>query len=914
MTAQNVRTTGRYAYRDFVIDGVASSGENEPNKLDSRSFVDATADAIGALEDNQTSGLLAFATWADLDAHDTSGLQDGSAAKVYDDAGTHEDPVTDETVDNEGVYSFVEGSPGGWERIANLEAEDAKAQADRAEDEADRAEAAFAAFSTEYPTTLNMFNPAAVREGYYVSNSTGAINAAAGWACSDFMPVVAGEQYTVASNTNRASEIGFYTSESDSANISGSSGSATLRTVTAPAGANFMVITVKSPSAAQPTAIMVNEGPDALPYEPWTAPLQALTEEALPPDVLAMFQGLEADVLTEVLADNLFDPAAVREGYYVLSGSGAVTGPAAGWACSDFMPVEAGASYTVSASGQRQSEIGFFTSAVNSGNIPAAAAGSTGTRTVVAPAGANFMVISVKSPTYAQPAWIMVNRGVSALPYSDYHPPRLAVRADAVVSETPSDDAPFGRLVLNGSGDVESWVESNRSGQIVRNTFVFDPIPAESLVAYPVKLNLRKVYLGPTLFRDGADDIAPDVFTDSGNIGANHGYLFGRGTSAAHGKTTDDEGSVWTKSSVEHVLIKVVDANTLLIARRATNSYPTTGAFTHVSGATNTGGFTVSAFTDLQWYPPHNGRAVTVIVDGLTVDSSGETSFEYERDVKIVETVNLLARSTIIEWWIANGGARAGVVPAGDPSVIETVTYYFDRDGQLSVYLEWLPLEDKALGYLRGLQVGLVGTPTSFYVPGSLPFTFNGDTVDYSLIEPSNLTVTAVADVLFGSTRLEATGEYGHRLYSLWADAVFATGFLPIADAAIADRRTNASNTALEIYRTGKVYFRTLDKGSATLPAGERHSVVGFRHIVPRTADRTAVVPVRTPSGVDYLYVDWHDKVGLDRIPVPPDFVGRSFTVADSRNIDLDDGILVGDLPVVLDVAGSYASLVLEVR
>lgn len=72
---------------------------------------------------DQVSGLLNFATWAELDAHPVVGLATGAGAKVYADPGSHADQVTGGTVPNGGVYRLV--VPDKWQRIANLEAGDA---------------------------------------------------------------------------------------------------------------------------------------------------------------------------------------------------------------------------------------------------------------------------------------------------------------------------------------------------------------------------------------------------------------------------------------------------------------------------------------------------------------------------------------------------------------------------------------------------------------------------------------------------------------------------------------------------------------------------------------------------------------------------------------------------------------------
>jgi len=70
-----------------------------------------------------------YATWADLAADPGTA---GESAVIYEDAGTHTDPVVGGTVSNTGVFLWSV-SPAGWERIADTEALRAKESADAAE-------------------------------------------------------------------------------------------------------------------------------------------------------------------------------------------------------------------------------------------------------------------------------------------------------------------------------------------------------------------------------------------------------------------------------------------------------------------------------------------------------------------------------------------------------------------------------------------------------------------------------------------------------------------------------------------------------------------------------------------------------------------------------------------------------------
>jgi hypothetical protein len=69
------------------------------------------AEAAGAY---RTS--IAFKTWAELAG--VAGATLGQTASVFDDAGTHTDPVAGGSVDNEGIYRWSV-SPAGWEWVSD---------------------------------------------------------------------------------------------------------------------------------------------------------------------------------------------------------------------------------------------------------------------------------------------------------------------------------------------------------------------------------------------------------------------------------------------------------------------------------------------------------------------------------------------------------------------------------------------------------------------------------------------------------------------------------------------------------------------------------------------------------------------------------------------------------------------------
>ncbi len=106
--------TANAVYRDYIIDGVASTGPHSPVKSEIRAYEAMTNAAIDALIDGQSVGALAFETWALLAA--VTGSAAGAPAEVFGDLGTHTDPVVGGTVSNSGKFRWS-ASPAGWKRI-----------------------------------------------------------------------------------------------------------------------------------------------------------------------------------------------------------------------------------------------------------------------------------------------------------------------------------------------------------------------------------------------------------------------------------------------------------------------------------------------------------------------------------------------------------------------------------------------------------------------------------------------------------------------------------------------------------------------------------------------------------------------------------------------------------------------------
>lgn len=353
----------------------------------------------------------------------------------------------------------------------------------------------------------------------------------------------------------------------------------------------------------------------------------------------------------------------------------------------------------------------------------------------------------------------------------------------------------------------------------------------------------------------------------------------------------------------------------MLIAKETTNAAVPVGTFYHVSGAINTINIIVTASTTTQWYPPHTNYSMRVIADGKIIDDKAATLTADK--IQFVESANICARADIIDAWKRDGGMPAGWEPDAVPSMAQTITYSYDRYGQLTIARDWLTLKNIPVADLMGLQAQRHADAIQYIVPGSLPFLYQGATIDYSMGVAADYTLASGISVNFNSAKLQTTGEYAHRVLVTYADSVFAIGLLPVGDAAYDVRRSRVSSNALEIRgNSGKLYFRVLDKGSHTSIKGDHYSAIGYRLALPKSTDRTAFYAVEG-GGFTWIYSDWHNKAGLDRLPIDenyPELIGREFEIVEARNVTIKGGVIAGSLPILVDAGETSATLILKVK
>jgi hypothetical protein len=402
-----------------------------------RNYLAAMQASVNALVGNQAIGSLVYATWAELAAVDTGDLADGAGARIYDDAGTHEDPVSGQTVANEGIYGWHSADPAGWQRIANSEAADAKAQAgiakdwaegDTAPDPDDPTSKSAKAYAQQAGQMLNelsnlreiatvgknLFDPADddFVVGSYIT-SAGNLTANATYSATGYIPITAGESYIASGGIGSGST---YAAWFDAAKDFISTTPMSATALVAPAGAAFVRETLLAANAA---TFQIEQGTVATAYTPYRF---VVADDALPPIPAGKITGTITLEQTDlgIPSKNLFNPAdpEIVQGKYVGSGNGALVTNAT-YASTGYIPVTAGQTYSRSYSNQ----MAWF----NAAKVYVSGQQSADGAVIVAPATAVFarLTIPAGEPGLTAFQFEQADAPTSYQPYGDTLDPTI---------------------------------------------------------------------------------------------------------------------------------------------------------------------------------------------------------------------------------------------------------------------------------------------------------------------------------------------------------------------------------------------------------------------------------------------------------------------------------------------------------
>lgn len=221
------------AFRDYETANLPASGEHEVVKSEVRQLGVLIQTEIDDLKESQVGGVIGAKTWSQLSGYSTTGRMVGDYAKVLGpDAGTHTDPVVGGTVDNMGVYRWS-ASPAGFERIGDLDADDAADSAAAAAASADDANgAALDSVRASISETVNLYDPDQATFGAYIDVADGSEVANSSLSSTGHIRVAEGRAY-ITDNAS-LSDVIWYDQAGDF--LSGAGWTAGT-TKTAPAGA-----------------------------------------------------------------------------------------------------------------------------------------------------------------------------------------------------------------------------------------------------------------------------------------------------------------------------------------------------------------------------------------------------------------------------------------------------------------------------------------------------------------------------------------------------------------------------------------------------------------------------------------------------------------------------------------------------
>lgn len=371
---------------------------------------------------------------------------------------------------------------------------------------------------------------------------------------------------------------------------------------------------------------------------------------------------------------------------------------------------------------------------------------------------------------------------------------------------------------------------------------------------------------------------------------------------------------MWSSAGKEYVIVDIVSTSVLSITSRNDNVAFVLGTLTHVSGATNTASFTPTATTSRQWYPSIRDRKLTCFVDDALIDLTKVASYNYTKNIKFLESYSIMKKSDMLDWLIANNGVNHTNYNAV-PLYTVNFAYTFDTECGCTIYFggvgrKTAVLQDQMI--TQSIQLDQGNGNVYNYIPKSTEFTAGGYTYDFS--QKENLYGKNPSEALhLTAARQESGTNPIDRIIMLNDQVGYATGYLPVLDAAPDVRTTNAARKYLEIRNgTLKLYPRLIDSSSITqINDGDAFAAIAYRKYFKRSPDRTCKYVVRSEIG-DYLYLDWH-TAKTDEIELPADLVGREFEIFEkSSNVTLLSKFASNSILVKIDNSKNYGYLILK--
>ena len=625
-----------------------------------------------------------------------------------------------------------------------------------------------------------------------------------------------------------------------------------------------------------------------------------------------------ADVKTELSApkiyENIFTPTGknlfnennIQDGKY-LNTSGILRG-AAGWGASEYIPVVAGTTYTISGN-FGYSWVAFFTN--NTATYPLShAQPASYPYTVVAPVNAKFMIINLYSASSTSYSDVQVEVGAVATAYES-GTPLMTIKKGSIFP--PIEEGGGG---TNTAGAKATLVGDNLTVKAKTVEQTARVKRAFSLTESQV-FNFTEAKLNDVVISVMGDDVAP-LFIADAQIGANHSYMGGRVTLVGHGKTVADIGSLWNDALTrECILLDVVDANTLLFTQTASNtSFGTSNlVFTHKSGAVNTTTINATSVSSVQVYPAINKHTISLSSDGIVLDYTDQ-ELVFKDNFTVSESYGVLAKADVIPYLKANAGKKTTSYDTVLPVAHMNNSYTFDSDGGCTITSSVTALKSVSFGNFMMLQsVKIQGGGLTYFIPKTVPFNQNSITYDFTKGVDIAATQKPTSIIDFDSSRVDATKKPVDRYIQRSSVGGFALGLLPVLDGE-PTRRSELTTTKVGRISTAlKIYHSLVDATAITsMAVGDTFIGKGYRKYFGNPdSDKISKYAVYDTEG-DYYFVDYKSGVArVDIMDLPPKLQNRGFTVHEkSSNVTVVSKATTSQLIVKITASAESSYLVLK--
>lgn len=614
-------------------------------------------------------------------------------------------------------------------------------------------------------------------------------------------------------------------------------------------------------------------------YNPTTSLWRGWIKQATSPQLDALEAELKLpksyEIIFEPSGKNLINENNIKKDFY-LNTSG-VLREAAGWGTTDYIPVVAGQTYTLNGT-FGYSWLSFFSS--NSTITPVSHERPlVFPHTFTVPVGANFVIANLYQPSNQNYSNAQLELGSIATEYES-GTPSIKLKKEAIYPEVSGGGSGGVGATASVVGD-DLTIKAKAVEQTVKLKRPFSLIQSQVFNFIEAKIN------GVTI-ATMSDDVAP-LFIADAQISANHGYMGGSITLAAHGKTVADIGSLWTDAAGrECIILDIPDANTIVMTQTITNtSFNASNlVFTHKSGATNTATINATSTASVQVYPVLNKHKTSLSADGIPLDYKPQ-EVSYKHDFTVSESYGLLLKSDIVAYVMANKGKKITSYESIAPFLQFNNSYAFDSDGGCTITSDFVVLKETSFRDFMMLQsVKIAGSALTYYVPKSLPFTQGAINYDFTKGVDIALTQKPTVAIDFTPDKVDQTVNPVDRYIQRSSIGGFSLGLLPILDADPERRKTLITTKAGRVNSTLKIYHSLVDTTSINaLSVGDCFGGKGYRkYFSVEDVNKISAYAIYD-SDADYYFIDYKPNVSkIDIVDLPPRLQNREFTVHEKTN------------------------------